>query len=687
MRFLKRVPWGWNPLSRRARKAQRSQPSTKRFAVDRLEARELLTTIVPVTATLAKSGYLAAPVQALSAKSTSIGATTEQSGDLNGDGKQDVVGMSASGVLTVGISTAGNFTAERWAATTGVVYWKPADVNGDHIDDIIAFTSDRQWQIGISDGTKLTWSTWSQWNVANTFSNFQVGDFDGDGQADVAGMAADGTWCVGISRGSYFSGFTFDKWLASSNWAEIYVGDVNGDQKSDLIGYSKSGTWVVGLSSGTSFTSTTWAQWGYSGYYSKVLVGDFNNDAKTDVAGFTTSGQWVVGTATDGAFNSATWAQWGSGYNWAAVAVADVTGDGFDDFIGFTTQGQWWVGPSTGSDIGMASVWTTWSGDVSRWSSIQIADFDGIGRQDLAGLTNVTAFWAAGMSTGSSFTGSTWAKWNSYFTVVPYSGELPAYAPGAPWDIGNKKKFFTALPLSQLQSLFSNNATSFKQFNQYYLGTLDDWVVEAQYRGFSGTALTDFLTARLNSYFGTMKPVLQQLYSGLTDNQYRMLMTMNLVHAHFDDYGTSYASKSGLVALLNTSIGDCSEYATLIAALGRLQGIAARTNWIVIDYPSQLGRFYAGHVVAEAEGMLFDGQNNVAFRGSLASIAAAAAPANRLQALLDSGGVFGFYNYQLKPDIRARQVKLGMDGGVILFYYKYYFEGIGQGTSNYYFDQ
>jgi hypothetical protein len=684
MWFLKRVPWGWNPLSRRARKAQRSQPAAKRFALDRLEARELLTTIVPVAATLAKSGYAAAPMTALAANASSIGSTTEKSGDLNGDGKQDVVGLSANGVLTVGISSATGITTERWAFADGWNDWGLADLNGDGRDDVAVFTNDRRWQIGISDGTKLTWSTWAQWNVGNTFTNFEFADFDGDGADDVAGMAADGTWCIGISRGGSFSGFTFDRWLPPSSWAEIYTGDVNADGKADMIGYSKSGTWVVGVSNGESFQSTTWDQWGYSGYYAKVFTGDFDNDGKTDVAGFTTSGMWVVGTAGAGAFNTSIWKQWGSGANWTGVAVADMNGDGFDDFIGMTKQAEWWVAFSNGTGIDAASIWTDWYGDSSRWNSILIADFDGLGRSDLAAISTLGQ-WAGAMSTGAGFNGTNLGIWASYYTVYSYNGELPPYAPGSPWDPGNKRKFFDKVPVSMHQAMFSNNATTFRDFTQQYLGTLDDWLAEARLEGYTGTQLTDFLTGRLNSFFQTVKDDLAAIKPGLTDNQYRMLMSMNLAHGHFTTYDTSYASQGGLTALLNTNVGDCSEFGTLIAALGRLQGVAARSVWILIDYPTSIGRFYAGHVVAEAEGMLFDGQNNVAFVGTLATIAAAAAPANRLQYVLNNDLAVGFYNYQMKPDIRARQVARGMDGGAILFYYKYYFEGMGQGVSSYYY--
>jgi hypothetical protein len=52
-----------------------------------------------------------------------------------------------------------------------------------------------------------------------------------------------------------------------------------------------------------------------------------------------------------------------------------------------------------------------------------------------------------------------------------------------------------------------------------------------------------------------------------------------------------------------------------------------------------------------------------------------------LPSLLAQQRVFGFYNWYLNPAVRAAQLAHGQDGGILSFYYQYYFAGIGQGNT------
>ena len=77
-------------------------------------------------------------------------------------------------------------------------------------------------------------------------------------------------------------------------------------------------------------------------------------------------------------------------------------------------------------------------------------------------------------------------------------------------------------------------------------------------------------------------------------------------------------------------------------------------------------------------GMVFDPLNNVALQVDLANIVGVA-PSDRLNYLLVNHFVYGFYNINLKPEVRQVYVEQNNDPGLLPYYYYYDFEGMGQG--------
>jgi hypothetical protein len=136
------------------------------------------------------------------------------------------------------------------------------------------------------------------------------GDFNGDGRTDIAAFdAATGVWIVGLSKGSKFSFSTWATWQSSVTWTDIRVGDFNGDGKADISGRVLStGQWWVSLSNGSSFSTNLWATWSSAVTWVDVQVGDFNGDGSSDMAGLDSSGgNWWVAQSTGSVFTNALW--------------------------------------------------------------------------------------------------------------------------------------------------------------------------------------------------------------------------------------------------------------------------------------------------------------------------------------------------------------------------------------------
>jgi hypothetical protein len=257
----------------------------------------------------------------------------------------------------------------------------------------------------------------------------------------------------------------------------------------------------------------------------------------------------------------------------------------------------------------------------------------------------------------------------------------PPYAASAPWDRHAQRSFVAAQPTSLLSSMYFNTPSAYRLYVADFAGVLRGWVKAADRAGIStDVGMMSFLRRELNQYFNATRDALAGLYPGQSAHTYRLLMTMNLAHGYFP-YATTYGSGRSFYQTLQLRTGDCSEIADLLQGLLRCQGIAAPELVQVYNYKTPLGRFVASHVVVYTGGMWLDAEINTAFRLQLHQLTKVP-PSQRLSSLLKGDDVFGFYDLYLKPQVRLSELRHGVDGGIIAFYYQYYFAGIGQGNTS-----
>jgi hypothetical protein len=95
------------------------------------------------------------------------------------------------------------------------------------------------------------------------------------------------------------------------------------------------------------------------------------------------------------------------------VQVGDFNGDGKADIAGRVSQnGQWWVAVSNGSTAFTNQLWGAWSPAVT-WVDVKVGDFNGDGFTDIIGRVAQTGQWWVAFSNGSTgFTNNLWAKWS-----------------------------------------------------------------------------------------------------------------------------------------------------------------------------------------------------------------------------------------------------------------------------------
>jgi hypothetical protein len=300
-----------------------------------------------------------------------------QTGDFNGDGLTDIAArFLQTGQWWVGVSDGGGyFSTSLWTTWAPQATWvqvQVGDINGDGKADLLGrYYQTGQWWAALSSGAgfgNALWATWAPDQAGLTWVDVHLADLTGDGKADLIGRYLQtGQWWAGISNGSSFHNALWTTWSPGATWVDVQVGDVNGDGKADLIGrYLQAGQWWAAFSSGNGFTNVLWDTWSPAVTWVDVHVADLNGDGRTDLVGRDRfSGQWWVGLSGANGAGNTLFMTWSTAVAWANVQVADFNGDGKADVAGEDPQsGQWWVGLSGGGAL-PSTLWGTWPAAVT----------------------------------------------------------------------------------------------------------------------------------------------------------------------------------------------------------------------------------------------------------------------------------------------------------------------------------
>lgn len=244
-----------------------------------------------------------APTTFTSSLANSNSTVSVATGDLNGDGKLDVIGLDYTGNLNVVLGK-GNGTFQ-----TPIV-------------------------------TNLA--------MSNIFYDaIAIGDFNGDHLLDVAVWAVNATTGnteVQILLGNGAGGFTFSATYAAPNSSNfnpgpnsIAVSDVNGDGKLDVVGLTQyNGVFIfLGNGDGTFQAPANYATGTTFGCCNGLAVGDLNSDGKPDLAIANNDGISILLNKGNGTFGPVAYYPAGLAGSSPGdgIAIGDVNGDGKPDVV------------------------------------------------------------------------------------------------------------------------------------------------------------------------------------------------------------------------------------------------------------------------------------------------------------------------------------------------------------------
>ena len=288
-------------------------------------------------------------------------AATVVADDLNGDGKDDVLLRHEDGRWfyypmdgrrhIVGERGLADLTRNRAWQFAGI-----GDLNGDGKDDVLLRHEDGRWFYYPMDGRRHIVSGRGQAdltsNLAWQFAG--IGDLNGDGKDDVLLRHEDGRWFYYPMDGRrHFTAESGQAGLTSNlAWQFAGIGDLNGDGKDDVLLRHEDGRWFYYSMDGrrpiiserglTDLTRNL--AWQFAG------IGDLNGDGKDDVLLRNEDGRWWY-YPMDGRRHIVSGrglADLTRNLAWQFVGIGDLNGDGRDDVLVRNDDGRWFYYPMDG---------------------------------------------------------------------------------------------------------------------------------------------------------------------------------------------------------------------------------------------------------------------------------------------------------------------------------------------------
>jgi hypothetical protein len=341
--------------------------------------------------------------------------------DVNGDGQADIVGFGNAGAY-VSLSTGSGYTAPSlWVANYGYDAggWRVnrhprelADVNGDGREDIVGFGNAGAY-VSLSTGSGFTgpslWVDNYGWDDGWRVNRHprELADVNADGRQDIVGFGNAGAY-VSLSTGSGYTAPSLwvdnygwdDGWRSSRHPREL--ADVDGDGREDIVGFGNAGVYVS-LSTGSGYTapSLELANFGYDAggwrqnRHPREVV-DVNDDGRADIVGFGNAGVYVSLSTGSGFTGPSLWVDnfgWDDGWrvNRHPRYLSDVNGDGFLDVVGFGDAGVYVSINLDGEDFDDPELWVDNYGySAGGWRVNKhpraLADVNGDGSADVVGF-------------------------------------------------------------------------------------------------------------------------------------------------------------------------------------------------------------------------------------------------------------------------------------------------------------
>lgn len=319
----------------------------------------------------------------VSANATDVNPQFVAIGDLNGDGKPDLVvpNYDATDISVLLGNGDGTFNTQIFIVGTSPVSVAIADLNGDSKPDLaVANSSDNTISVLLGNGDG-TFGAASNFAVGTLPLSVAIADLNSDGKPDI--VTANGGNTVSVLLGNGDGTFA-----SASNLAvvgapySVVVADMNGDGKPDIATANNGGNNVSVLLGNGNGSFGSVSNFAVGGNPRSIATGDLNGDGKPDLVTANNSSDNVSVLLGNGNGTFGTASNFAVGTGPISVAVGDVNGDGKSDVAVVNVTDETvsvFLGNGDGT-FGTASNFAPGSVPVS----VAIGYLDGDGKPDLA---------------------------------------------------------------------------------------------------------------------------------------------------------------------------------------------------------------------------------------------------------------------------------------------------------------
>jgi hypothetical protein len=299
--------------------------------------------------------------------------------DVNGDGSADIVAFGNGGVYVAlangdgsfaaaSITLAGTFNPGNGWTSDDAFHRELADVNGDHMADIVGFGNGGVYVSLATGGGNFApfsinlaaFNPSNGWTSQDQFPR-ELADVNGDGMADIVGFGNGGVYVSLATGGGNFAAQKIglagavnpgNGWTSQDQFPRE-LADVNGDGRADIVGFGNGGAYVALATGDGNFATPIIGLaalnpangWTSQHQFLRELA-DVNHDGMADIVGFGNGGVYVA-VATGGGHFAAPIvdiAAFNPGNGWTGQdafprELADVNHDGSADIVGFGNPG------------------------------------------------------------------------------------------------------------------------------------------------------------------------------------------------------------------------------------------------------------------------------------------------------------------------------------------------------------
>lgn len=300
-------------------------------------------------------------VRAFTAGTNTVGVAF---GDLDGDGKPDIVAVNkGSNTLSIlqnnwssGVVAANSFSKVTDLHTnTAPSDVHLADMNNDGKLDMIVNSSVSQIRVFLNTSTgtgNFTFATGVDYNSVQQANHLAITDVDGDGRLDILGINRANNQMMIMRNIGIGAAIDFDNptnFATGTEPAAIAIGDLDGDGKPDIAvaNYIDNNVSVfLNTSVSGEITSTSLAAtqtFTVGGKPQGIAIGDIDGDGKMEIVTsyWAGSGVNILANTSSGlgniSFSSAAQFYAGSSTYW--ISLADMNGDGKLDIVASDQNG------------------------------------------------------------------------------------------------------------------------------------------------------------------------------------------------------------------------------------------------------------------------------------------------------------------------------------------------------------